>query len=136
MIGFAYSSISLGLRAISMSFLSFLSQKTYPGEFLRPEVILSRSYLRKCSIPLGFLPIINLSFFLNIIKSEPLGVRGYYFQGFHISMIPTTGKNFKEIHEVRVTCPGWFSTELPNGAFFPLTNRCYDQSKNVFYPFP
>ena len=89
-----------------MAFLSFLSQKTYPGEFLRPEVILSRSYLRKCSIPLGFLPIINLSFFLNIIKSEPLGVRGYYFQGFHISMIPTTGKNFKEIHEVRVTCPG------------------------------
>ena len=33
-----------------MSFLNFLSQKRYPGEFLRPEVILSRSYLRNCCI--------------------------------------------------------------------------------------
>ena len=33
-----------------ISFLNFLSQKRYPGEFLRPEVILSRSYLRKCCI--------------------------------------------------------------------------------------
>ena len=29
---------------------SFLSQKTYPEKFLRPEVILSRSYLRKCNV--------------------------------------------------------------------------------------
>ena len=75
MIGFANSSIPVGFRAILVSFLSFLSQKTYPGEFVRPEVILSRSYLRKCSIWLGLPPIINLSFFKNTIKSEPLGVR-------------------------------------------------------------
>ena len=62
-------------RAISMSFLSFLSQKTYPGEFLRPEVILSRSYLRKYCIWLSSM-IINLSFFKNTINSESLGVRG------------------------------------------------------------
>ena len=35
-------------------------------------------------------------------------------------MIPTTGKNFKKIHKVRVTCPGWFKMELPNEAFFLL----------------
>ena len=33
-----------------MSFLSLLNQKTYPGEFLRPDVILIRRYLRKGSI--------------------------------------------------------------------------------------
>ena len=46
-----------------------------------------------------------------------LGVRGSYFQGFHISMIPATGKNFKKVHEIRVT---WsrnfvrFDIELPH----------------------
>ena len=50
LIEFSYSLIPVGCRAILMSCLSFESQKTYPGEFLRPEVILSRSYLRKCSI--------------------------------------------------------------------------------------
>ena len=35
-------------------------------------------------------------------------------------MIPTIGKNFKKIHEVRVTCSGWFNMELPNEAFFLL----------------
>ena len=79
-----------------MSFLSFLSQKTYSGEFIRPEVNLSRSYLSKCSICLGLPPVINLSFFKNVKKSEPLGVRGYYFQDFHISVIPVTGKIFKK----------------------------------------
>ena len=50
--GFAYMLIPVGFRRISMSFLSFLSQKTYPLEFLTTEVILSRIYLRKCSIQL------------------------------------------------------------------------------------
>ena len=50
LIKFSYSLIPVGFRAILMSFLSFLSQKTYPKEFLRPEVILSRSYLRNCCI--------------------------------------------------------------------------------------
>ena len=53
MLGFVYTSIPIGLRAISMSFLSFLSQKTYPGEFLSSEVVFSRGYLRKCSTWLG-----------------------------------------------------------------------------------
>ena len=76
--------------------------------------------------------IINFSLFKNAIKSEKLGVRGYYFQDFHISMIPTTGKNFKKIHEIRVTYPEWFNMELPNEEFFDLRNRCYDHCKNVF----
>ena len=29
-------------------------------------------------------------------------------------------KNFKKIHKVMVTCPGWFYMELPNEAFFLL----------------
>ena len=33
-----------------MSFLSFLSRKTFPREFLRPEVNLGRSFLKKRSI--------------------------------------------------------------------------------------
>ena len=75
---FPYSSIPVGFKAIIgfKAFLSFLSQKTYPGEFLRPEFISSRSYLRKSSNWLGLLPIINLLMFENAIKSEPLGVRG------------------------------------------------------------
>ena len=76
LIRFFYSLIPVGFRAILMSFLSFLSQKKYPGEFFRPEVILSRSYLRNCCIRRSPLIIINLSLFKNAIKSEPLGVRG------------------------------------------------------------
>ena len=94
LIKFSYSLIPVGFRVILMSFLSFLSQKTYPKEFLRPEVILSRSYLRNCCIWWSPLIIINLSFFKNAINSEPLGVRGQSFQGFHISLLPTTGENF------------------------------------------
>ena len=74
-------------------------------------------------------------FYKNVLKSEPLGVRGYCFQEFHISMIPTTGKNFKKIHAVRVTCSGWFNMELPNEDFFPISNRCYDHCKILLYPF-
>ena len=65
----------VGFRTVSMSFLSFLSQKTYPGQFLRPEVILGRSYLRKFSIWPPFISI-NFSFFKNAINSELLRVRG------------------------------------------------------------
>ena len=58
-----------------MSFLSFLSQKTYPREFLRPHVILSRSYLRKYIFG-WVLPLSSFfSFFKNAIKFEPLRVR-------------------------------------------------------------
>ena len=75
LIGFSYSSASVVYRSISMLFLSFLSQNTYPEEFLRPEVILSRSYSNKCSISLGLPPIIKLPFYKNVIKYEPFGVR-------------------------------------------------------------
>ena len=73
---FSHSLILVGFRATLMSFLSFLSHKPYPGEFLRPEVILSRSYLRNCCIwsapptPTPLPPIIiNLSFF-NYLELE------------------------------------------------------------------
>ena len=62
----------VGFRAILMSFLSFLSQKTYP----RPEVILSRNYLRKRNTWPPPSITINLPFLKNPINSEPLGVRG------------------------------------------------------------
>ena len=39
LIGFSYSSKRVGCSAISMSFLNFLSQKTYSGEFSRPKVV-------------------------------------------------------------------------------------------------
>ena len=52
--GLAYSLIPVSFRTILISFLSFLSQKTYPGEFLRPKIILSRSYLRiRLALPLS-----------------------------------------------------------------------------------
>ena len=40
--------------------LNFLSQKRYPRDFLRPEVILSRSYLRNCCI--RWSPLTRISF--------------------------------------------------------------------------
>ena len=66
MVGFAYSLIPVGFTEISMSFLSFLSQKGYPLEFLRPEVILSRSYLRKCNILPALSPLSSNFHFLKI----------------------------------------------------------------------
>ena len=103
LVRFTYSSIPVGFRVISIS---------YPEESLRPEVILCINYLRKCSIWLAPPPIISLSSFKNAIKSELLGVRDWYLQDFHISMIPTTGKNFKKIHAVMVTFPRWLNIEL------------------------
>ena len=41
MVNFAYSLITVGFSEILMSFLAFLSPKTYPGEFLRPKIILT-----------------------------------------------------------------------------------------------
>ena len=39
-------------------------------------------------------------------------------------MIPSTGKNFKKIDEVRMTRTGWFNMELPNEGFFPFSKSC------------
>ena len=47
LIGFSYNPKPVCFRAISMSFLNLLSQKTYPGEFSGPEVAWNRSYQRK-----------------------------------------------------------------------------------------
>ena len=124
MIGFVYSLIPVGFRAISMSFLSFLSQKTYPGEFLRPEVILSRSYLRKCSIWLGLPSSINL-FFKNAIKSESLeaNIFGIFTSLWYLPLVKIT----KKINEVRVT----FHMELPNEASFVLATVAMITVKNL-----
>ena len=46
-----------------------------------------------------------------------------------------TGKNFKKICEVRVTCPGWFNMELPNEIFFVLATIAIITIKMFFYPF-
>ena len=114
MIRFAYSLIAVGFRTISKSFFCFLSQTTYPGECLRPEVVLSRSYLRKCSI---WPPLSSIYHFLKMPEN--------------LNRLELEAK----IHEVRVPCPRWFNMELPNEEFYPLRNRCYDHCKNVFYPF-
>ena len=50
MIGFVYSSLSVGFRAMLMLFLSSLSQKIFSEELLIPGAVLSRGYPRKCSI--------------------------------------------------------------------------------------
>ena len=82
MIGFAYSLIPVGFRVILMLFLSFVSQKTYPREFLRPEVILSRSYLRKYGIWRPPSIIINLSFFKDVITLNRLELDANIFRIF------------------------------------------------------
>ena len=124
MIGFSYSLKTVDFRAILMSFLTFFSQKTNPAEFLRQEVILSKGYRRKCSIWSEPLAIINLLFFKNATKSDQLMIISIY--------LPEV-KNLKKINGV--ACLGWFNMELPNEEFSPLSNRWYDHSKNVFYPF-
>ena len=47
LIGFSYSLKPVGFRANSVSFLNFLSQKTYPDEFSRPEGVWNRGYQKK-----------------------------------------------------------------------------------------
>ena len=52
-----------------------------------------------------------------------------------MSMIPTTGTNFKKNPWVRVTCPGWLNMELPNEEFFPLSNLAMITVKLFFTDF-
>ena len=47
------------------------------------------------------------------LSQEPLGVRNWNFQSFHISMIPTNGAKIKKFWAVRESSPGWFDMELP-----------------------
>ena len=99
-------------------------KKTYPWEFLRPEVILSRSYLRKCSIWLGLPSSINL-FFKNAIKSESLeaNIFGIFTSLWYLPLVKIT----KKINEVRVT----FHMELPNEASFVLATVAMITVKNL-----
>ena len=90
-----------------MSFLSFLSQKRYPGDFLRPEVILSRGYLRNCCIwwspPLI---IIKLFFLKNAINSEQLGRETYSFIEIMQPISPdyNWGNEVKQIKLLKKIC--------------------------------
>ena len=45
-----YSQVLKVFMAMAMSFLNLMSQKTYLGEFSRPEVVSNRSHQRKSSI--------------------------------------------------------------------------------------
>ena len=112
----------------------FLESKNIPRGISNARSYFKQKLSKKMQYLAGHSPIINFSFFKNAIKSEPLGVRDQYFQDFHISMVPTTGKSFKKIH-------GWHALDdltwnypmkhLP----MIISNRCYDQYKKVFYPF-
>ena len=109
--------------------MSFLSQKTYPGEFLRPEIIWSKSYWQKCSIwsnpPPPTLSLI--CHFLKILKNlNCLELETNIFRIFISLWYLPLVKNVKKIHHVLVTCPGWFNMELPYEEFFPLSNHCHD----------
>ena len=128
MIEFAYSLISVGFRAILMQYLSFLSQKTYPGEFLKPEIILSRNYLRKCSI---WPTPLSSSICQNPINSEPLEANIFriFMSLWYLPVVKTSIKTMR----LGWHAPRWFHMELPNEASFPLSNGCYDHCKNVFY---
>ena len=134
MIWLAYSWMSVGFRAISMSFFSFLSQKTYLGECFRPEVILSRRYLKNAVFdhPLSssICHFLKMSWTLNHLQLEP-NIFRIFVSLWYLLLI----KISKKINEVWVTYPGWFNMELTNEAFFPFNNRCYDQYKNVFCSF-
>ena len=48
-----------------------------------------------------------------------LGVGGWFFQGFHISTLPTTGENFKKVSEVDLIFDTWWDKVLQpqNGTF-------------------
>ena len=48
--GFFYSSKPISFTSISISFSNFLSQKTYPDEYSRPDVVWNGSYQRKSGI--------------------------------------------------------------------------------------
>ena len=61
-----------------MSFFEFLESKNILKIILRPEIILSKIYLRKCSV-LSPPIIIKLSFFVNVKNLEKVG---YIFRIF------------------------------------------------------
>ena len=76
-----------------MSCLTFLSQKHTPVNFQHQRLfeteVIKEKVVFKMSVKAHQFAIIE-----SMINPEMLG--GLYFQGFHISMIPTTGKSFKK----------------------------------------
>ena len=83
-----------------MSFLNFLSQKRYPGEFLRPEVILSRCYLRNCCIWCSPLTRISLPIGTN---GKPLAAIGKFSSAIGKLMVgKTLANNRGEITNVMI----------------------------------
>ena len=83
-----------------ISFLNFLSQKRYPGEFLRPEVILSRSYLRNCCI--WWYPLIRISLPIET-NGRPLAAIGKFSSAIGKLMIgKTLATNGEEITNVMI----------------------------------
>ena len=105
-----------------MSFLTFLSQKTNPAEFLRQKVILSKGYRRKCSIWSEPLSIINLLFFKNAIKSDQLMIISIY--------LPVV-KNSKKINGVLDDLTWNYSMKN----FLLLATVDMIPLKMIFYPF-
>ena len=83
-----------------MSFLNFLSQKRYPGEFLRPEVILSRRYLRHCYI--WFPPLTRISLPIGT-NGKPLAAIGKFSSAIGKLMVgKTLANNRGEITNVMI----------------------------------
>ena len=76
MIGVAYSLIAVGFRAISMDFFEFLESKNILKIIFKSRGYFKQKSFKKMYIWPGFPSIMNLSFFKNTIKPEPLGVRG------------------------------------------------------------
>ena len=75
----------------------------------RPEVI-------KESVNTKWQILVLIRYFSNFqiaMSQEPLRVRSWNFQSFHIWMMPTNGVKMKKFWGVRVSCPGWFGMELP-----------------------
>ena len=100
-------------------------KKTYPWEFLRPEVTLSRSYLRKCSIWLGLPSSINL-FFKNAIKSESLeaNIFGIFTSLWYLPLVKITKK---------IRGKGDISHGITQWSIFRLSNRCNDHCKKFMH---
>ena len=97
---FSYSIIPVGFRAILISFLNFWSQKRYPGDFLRPEVILSRSHLRNCCIWWSSLTHISLPIGTN---GKPLAAIAEFSSDIGKLMIDKTlATNGEEITNVMI----------------------------------
>ena len=123
LIGFSYSLIPVGFRTILMLFLSFMSQKIYPGEFLRPEVVLSRSYQRNCCI---WLPPISSSICLELEAN----LFRIFISLWYLPLVKIPKKCSRQEWHVLNNLTGNYTIKH----FFPLNNRCYNYCKKNVLP--